>query len=77
ITEEISNLEELISRKEENKISCAQEIEEIDQKLAENEDVRIVQEKIKTETDLRNLHVRIAKDKKDEMKNELITNGYH
>lgn len=77
LTEEIKNIEERIELKENNKISCAREIEDIENKLAENEDVRRIQEKYNDEKEKKNLEVRLAKAKKDEIKNQLISHGYH
>ncbi|PGZ92177.1 AAA family ATPase [Bacillus sp. AFS029533] len=77
ITSDITKLEEIVSLKEENKVSCSQEIEQIKNKLAENEDVKKIQEKLEVENDRKNLHTRLANDKKSELKSELISNGYH
>lgn len=76
ITEEIKNLEEIIEKKDENKISCAREIEEIKTKLSENEDVRRIQEKYNEEVNKKNLYIRMAQDKKDEIKRVLLNNGH-
>lgn len=77
LTEDIANIQERMSLKEENKVSCALEIERIEAQLAENEDVKRIQEKLNAEKDKKNLHVRLAKDKKNEIKGELIANGPH
>lgn len=77
ITNEIKNFEEIMEMKEENKIACAQEIDEIKTKLSENEDVRKIQEKFDEESTKKNLLLRMAKDKKDEIKKELLKNGHH
>ncbi|WP_174733240.1 AAA family ATPase [Mesobacillus harenae] len=77
LTEDIANIQEKMSLKEENKVSCALEIERIEAQLAENEDVKRIQEKLNAEKDKKNLHVRLAKDKKNEIKGELIANGPH
>lgn len=74
---EIANNEEKVSLKEENVVSCAFDIERIEAQLAENEDVKRIQEKLNVEKDKKNLHIRLAKDKKNEIKGELISNGYH
>lgn len=74
---EVANNEEKVSLKEENVVSCALEIERIEAQLTENEDVKRIQEKLKVEKDKKNLHIRLAKDKKNEIKGELISNGYH
>lgn len=77
LMEEIKNLEETITLKESNRVSCDREIEDIKNKLAENEEVRKIQEKYDNEKEKRNLEMRLAKAKKDELKQQLISNGYH
>lgn len=77
LTKEISNTLEKIDLKEDNKTSCIAEIERIEEQLAENEDVRRIQEKLNAEKEKKNLHVRLAKDKKNEIKSELVSNGPH
>lgn len=77
LTSEIANIQEKISLKEENMVSCSLEIDRIETQLAENEDVKRIQEKLNAEKEKKNLHVRLAKDKKNEIKSELISNGYH
>jgi DNA sulfur modification protein DndD len=77
INNQIQKDEEIIEMKEGNIISCAKEIEDIETRLSENEDVRKIQEKYNAELEKKNLHVRIAKDKKDEIKQELKGNGYN
>jgi DNA sulfur modification protein DndD len=74
---EITNMNEKISLKEENKVSCAVEIERIKNQLSENEDVKKIQDKLQDITNTKSVHVRLAKEKKSEIKNELISNGYH
>ncbi|MFD1039256.1 AAA family ATPase [Virgibacillus byunsanensis] len=75
LSEDISKLEELITLKEENKVSCANEIEDIEAKLAENEGVRRIQEKYNEVKEKKNYELRLSKTKKDEMKNILVANG--
>jgi DNA sulfur modification protein DndD len=74
---EIEEAEEKIGFKESNKVSCASEIEDIENRLAENEDVRKIQEKHAAAVEKKNIQVRLAKSKKDEIKNEMVTNGYN
>lgn len=73
---EITNMEESIVFKENNKDSCEKEIEEIKEKLAENEEVRKIQEKFENEKEKRNLEQRLAKSKQDEIKGQLVRHGY-
>jgi DNA sulfur modification protein DndD len=73
----ISSLEERIILKEGNKISCEREIVDIKERLAENEEVRQIQEKYEHEKEMRNQEVKLASAKKDEMKRQLIQNGFH
>lgn len=77
LSQEISDLEERIVLKEENKISCEREIVDIKERLAENEEVRQIQEKYEHEKELKNQEVKLAGAKKDEMKRQLLQNGYH
>ncbi|MFS0862047.1 AAA family ATPase [Fredinandcohnia sp. 179-A 10B2 NHS] len=77
LKQEIENIGERIVFKENNKISCANEIEDIEQRLAENEDVRKIQEKHASAVDKKNIQTRLAKSKKDEIKSDLVQNGYN
>ncbi|MEG9294975.1 AAA family ATPase [Mangrovibacillus sp. Mu-81] len=77
LKKEIEAAEEKIGFKESNKVSCASEIEDIENRLAENEDVRKIQEKHAAAVEKKNIQVRLAKSKKDEIKTELVTNGYN
>ncbi|MFV8829546.1 AAA family ATPase [Alkalihalobacterium sp. APHAB7] len=77
IANEISDMQERVRLKSENKTSCSLEIERIESQLAENEEVKLIQEKMEAEKEKKNLHLRLAKDKKNEIKGELVTNGYH
>ncbi|MGD7054225.1 AAA family ATPase [Sutcliffiella horikoshii] len=73
----ITNMEERIKLKESNKVSCAQEITEIESKLAENEDVRRIQEKHTATKEKKSVQQRLAKSKQAEIKNDLVRNGYN
>ncbi|MFD1707363.1 AAA family ATPase [Siminovitchia sediminis] len=77
LTTDISNMEEMIVLKENNKDSCEKEIEDIKDKLAENEEVRKIQEKYDNEKEKRNLEKRLASSKKEEIKGQLVRHGYH
>jgi DNA sulfur modification protein DndD len=77
LTNEIKSLEGKFVLKEGNKISCEREIGEIKEKLAENEDVRRIQEKYDHEKEKRNLEVKLSGAKKDEIKKQLIHNGFN
>jgi DNA sulfur modification protein DndD len=77
LTDQLSDMQEKMSLKEENKVSCSLEIERIEEQLAENEDVKQIQEKLNVEKEKKNLHVRLAKDKKNEIKSELVNHSYH
>ena len=74
---EIENIEERIVYKEGNKVSCANEIEEIEEKLSKNEDVRRVQEKLKAIQEKKTIQERLAKSKKEAIKGDLVANGYN
>ncbi|MEH7333950.1 AAA family ATPase [Neobacillus drentensis] len=74
---EISNFEERIVLKEENKISCEREIIDIKERLAENEEVRQIQEKYEHEKEMRDQEKKLAGSKKEEMKRLLLQNGFH
>ncbi|MCG1023456.1 AAA family ATPase [Sutcliffiella horikoshii] len=73
----ITNMEERIKLKESNKVSCAQEIAEIESKLAENEDVRRIQEKHTATKEKKSVQQRLAKSKQAEIKNDLVRNGFN
>lgn len=77
LKQEIENLEEIITFKEENKASCTHEIQDIETRLAENEDVRKIQEKYTAAVEKKNIQARLAKSKKDQVKGELVQNGYN
>ncbi|QTC41504.1 AAA family ATPase [Bacillus sp. V3] len=77
LKKEIEAAEEKSVFKESNKVSCASEIEDIENRLAENEDVRKIQEKHASAVEKKNIQVRLAKSKKDEIKNDMVTNGYN
>ncbi|WP_078427506.1 AAA family ATPase [Alkalihalobacterium alkalinitrilicum] len=77
IANEITDMQERVRLKLENKTSCSLEIERIESQLAENEEVKLIQEKMEAEKEKKNIHLRFAKDKKNEIKGELVTNGYH
>lgn len=53
------------------------EISDIKSRLAENEEVRQIQEKFEHEKEMKNQEVKLAGAKKDEMKRQLLQNGYH
>ncbi|TLS36478.1 AAA family ATPase [Pseudalkalibacillus caeni] len=77
LKKDIENTEEKITYKENNKVSCASEIEDIESRLAENEDVRKIQEKHAAAVEKKNIQIRLAKSKKDEIKNALSANGFN
>ncbi|WML31456.1 AAA family ATPase [Neobacillus sp. OS1-32] len=77
LTDEIVGMQERVQLKEDNKTSCAIEIERIENQLAENEGVKRIQEKLRVEKEKKALHVRLAKDKKNEIKGELVNNAFH
>jgi DNA sulfur modification protein DndD len=76
LKKEIENIEEKIVFKGNNKISCANEIENIEKMLAENEDVRKIQDKYHATLEKKNIQTRLAKSKKDEIKSDLVLNGH-
>lgn len=73
----ITNMEERIKLKESNKMSCAEEIAEIESKLAENEDVRRIQEKHTATKEKKSVQQRLAKSKQAEIKSDLVRNGFN
>lgn len=75
LTNEIGVLEECVSIKEENQIGCAKEIGEVEAKLAENEDVRKIQEKYQETLEKKNYELRLANVQKDELKKLLVEEG--
>ncbi|SET57372.1 DNA sulfur modification protein DndD [Oceanobacillus limi] len=75
LANEITDLEEKVSLKESNMLACSTEIEEIETKLAENEDVRKIQDKYRETKERKTYEQRLLKAKKDEMKNLLVANG--
>ncbi|WP_040978388.1 AAA family ATPase [Oceanobacillus jeddahense] len=75
LTNEIKDLEEKIALKDSNIQACTQEIDEIETKLSENEDVKKIQEKYNETKEKKTYEQRLLKAKKDEMKNILLADG--
>lgn len=74
---EIGDMQKRLNLKEDNKVACALEIERIESLLAENEDVKKMQEQLSNEKAKKNIQMIRAKDKKNEIKAVLINNGPH
>lgn len=76
LIDQIKKIEEKIVLKEDNKESCNCEINAIETKLLENEDVRKLKIKYEEEIQKKNMNVKLARAKKDELKQILLQNAH-
>lgn len=76
LNDEIKKIEEKIILKEENKKSCEREINDIETKLLENEDVRKLKEKCEEEIKKRHINMKLASAKKEDIKQILLQNAH-
>lgn len=73
--EKIDSINELLSIKTTERDNCSNEINEINSKLAENEDVRRNQVKSEGIKHERNLHLQLLAEKRAKTKSNLVSNG--
>ncbi len=73
----IENNEEKIILKNSNSVACANEIEDIESRLAENEGVRLIQEKLAATTEKKAIQNRLATRIKDDIRGVLTTDSYN
>ena len=75
LSNQMANLEERVSLKEDDLHACSDEIERVETKLAENEDVRKIQEKLRDVKEKKTYEQKLFLAKKDDMRNILLSNG--